>query len=233
MPTLLVLGAKPDPALPWAGGFDAVACANASVYSAARLGLPVPVFTVMTALLTDGSEAGRRRIEALAGLRTERLIYYPRPVKGRTPFRRLLHRLKMLRMRAAVLKRELARVGFRWESFEERPNEHYRALICQLCGDAPEVGAQLARKQASSGVVAAAVGLADGSWDRLILAGFNFELTQAFGEDPNIRARGAVQSLHRDTDVLVLHHLARRCPLVTTEPAVHAAAGVPLVPSDS
>ena len=56
---LLVLGAKPDPILPPPGSFDAVACANASGRSAAELGLPTPVFTVLTALLTDGSEAGR------------------------------------------------------------------------------------------------------------------------------------------------------------------------------
>ena len=60
--SLLVLGAKPDPILPPPGAFEAVACANASGYSAARLGLPRPAFTVMTSLLTDGSPAGRMRL---------------------------------------------------------------------------------------------------------------------------------------------------------------------------
>ena len=53
MTTLLILGAKPDPVLPPASAWDDLACANASGFSAAQRGLPDPVFTVITAMLTD------------------------------------------------------------------------------------------------------------------------------------------------------------------------------------
>jgi hypothetical protein len=221
---LLVLGAKPNPALPPTGSYDAVACANGSGWSAARAGLPRPTFTVMTALLTDGSEAGRLRLDSLAGLGTGDLVYYPRPAQG---WRALL-KPKLRRMRAHVLQRELAARDYRWERFVEHPNAWYRAKVQELCGDMPEVAARIAVKQPSSGLIAVVLGLADGRWRRVILSGFSFELTQAMGVDPEIARRGTAASAHRDTDVLILRRLVERgLPLVTTEPAVIAAAGLP------
>src|SRR5690606_35619523 len=70
MTTLLVLGSKPDPALPPRSDVDAVACANASGRSAADLGLPSPVLTAMSAVLTSGQPSGRHSLRALRGLRT-------------------------------------------------------------------------------------------------------------------------------------------------------------------
>jgi hypothetical protein len=223
---LLVLGAKPDPALPAPGSYDAVACANASGWSAARAGLPRPVFTVMTAQLTDGSEAGRMRLDSLAGLSTGDLVYYPRPHQG---WRSLL-KPKLRRMRALVLERELAARGYRWGRFIEHPNAWYLTKVRELCGDPADVAAQVAAKVPSSGLVAVAMGLIDGRWDRVVLAGFSFELTQAFGDDPEIARRGTSASAHRDTDVLILRRLVERgLPLVTTEATVHAAAAVPML----
>ena len=226
MTTLLVLGAKPDPALPPTGSCDAVACANASGWSAARAGLPKPAYTVMTAQLTDGSDAGRMRLDSLAGLSTGNLVYYPRPHQG---WRTLL-RPKLRRMRAAVLRRELAARGYHWDRFVEHPNTWYLDRIRELCGEAPEVAAQIAAKLPSSGMVAVAMGLIDGRWSRVVLAGFSFELTQASGLDPEIARRGTAASAHRDTDVLVLQRLVERgLSVVTTEHTVHAAAGVPML----
>ena len=226
MTTLLVLGAKPDPALPPAGGFGAVACANASGWSAGRAGLPKPAYTVMTAQLTDGSDAGRLRLDSLAGLSTGDLVYYPRPHQG---WRALL-KPRLRRMRAHVLKRELSARGYRWDRFVEHPNAWYLDRVRELCGDAPEVAAQIATKLPSSGMVAVAMGLIDGRWSRVVLAGFSFELTQAFGVDPEIARRGTAASAHRDTDVLILRRLVERgLPLATTEATVHAAAGVPML----
>lgn len=224
MSVLLVLGAKPLPSLPPPGSFDAVACANASGWSAARAGLATPAFTVMTAQLTDGSDAGRLRLDSLAGLATDTLHYYPRPVQG---WRSLL-KPKLRRMRAAVLRRELGRRGYRWEHFVEHPSAWYQELVCRLCGDPPEVRAQIAAKLPSSGLIAVALGLADGRWRQVVVGGFSFQLTQAFGEDPEIARRGTAASAHRDTDVLILRRLVERgLPLVTTEPAVAEAAGLP------
>jgi hypothetical protein len=228
--SLLVLGAKPDPILPPPGSFDAVACANASGHSAAKLGLPRPVFTVMTSLLTDGSPAGRMRLESLRGLETGTVHFYPRRVKGRTAPERLLFRLRVWRTTPLVLRRALARAGFRYHRFVVRSTEEYRRLFLSLCGEDPSVATQLDRKQASSGLLAVALALAEPGVERVIVSGFSFELTQAAGADPNIARRGTTASQHKDTDVLVLRALAARHPgLVTTEPVVHGAAGVPLL----
>ncbi len=83
MPTLLILGSKPDPALPPAASFDAVACANASGYSADRHGLPVPALTAISAVLTSGIGSGKQSLEALRGLRTEALYRVPQFDKPR------------------------------------------------------------------------------------------------------------------------------------------------------
>jgi hypothetical protein len=228
--SLLVLGAKPDPILPPPGAFEAVACANASGYSAARLGLPRPAFTVMTSLLTDGSPAGRMRLESLRGLGTGTVHFYPRRVKGRTALARALFRLCSWRTTSPVLRRALARTGFRHDRFVVRSTEEYRRLFLSLCGDDPAVAEQLDRKQASSGLLAVAVALAEPGIERVIVSGFSFELTQAAGDDPNIARRGTTASQHKDTDVLLLRALTARHPgLVTTEPIVHEAAGVPLL----
>jgi hypothetical protein len=226
---LLVLGAKPNPILPPPGSFDAVACANASGRSAADLGLPTPVFTVLTALLTDGSEAGRMRLASLGGLATDTVHFYPQRLKGRTQIERALFRLRTWRTMPFMLRRALSKVGYRYESFTEWSTEEYRALILGLCHDDPELAAQLDRKQASSGTLAVAIALAEPGVERVIVSGFSFELTQAAGEDPNIARRGTTASKHTATDVLVLRKLARHDQrLMTTEPIVHATAGVPL-----
>ena len=73
MSTLLVLGSKPDPALPPGDSYDAVACANASGYSAARHGLPVPAITAMSVILTSGIGSGKQSLKALHGLQTDTL----------------------------------------------------------------------------------------------------------------------------------------------------------------
>lgn len=227
---VLVLGAKPEPILPPPGSFDRVACANASGHSAAALGLPTPDFTVLTALLTDGSAAGRMRIESLRGLSTGIVYFYPQRLKGRTALQRGLFRLRTWRTMPFMLRRALAGVGYRYDRFEQRGTDAYRRLLLELCRNDPAVAAQLDRKQASSGTLAVALALAEPGVERVIMSGFSFELTQAAGMDPNIARRGTTASKHTPTDALVLRTLARHHPaLVTTEPVVHELAGVPLL----
>lgn len=229
MSRILVLGSKPDPKLPEAGSFDRVFCANASPQSAARLGLPMPDLTVMTALLTDGSDAGRNRIKALMGLRTRRLFYYPRPEKHGSLMARLRSKARNWRMRPWVLRRALQRVGFTHDEFISGSVDDIRRTILRLCGEDPEIARQLDRKQASSGLVAIALALDEPDLEEVVISGFSFELTQAFGVDPNIEHRGTTVSRHKDTDVLVLARLAPRHPLRTTESSVHRAADVSLI----
>ena len=77
---------------------------------------------------------------------------------------------------------------------------------------------------------AVALGLADPRFDRVIVAGMSFELTHAYGLNPEIAERGTAVSKHADTDVMVLERLARRGNLFTTEPVVAERAGVPFWP---
>ena len=129
-----------------------------------------------------------------------------------------------------MLRRALSKVGYRYERFTERSTEDYRRLILGLCRNDPEVAAQLDRKQASSGTLAVALALAEPGVEQVIVSGFSFELTQAAGEDPNIARRGTTASKHASTDAMVLRAMLRHhASLVTTEPIVHAVAGVPLL----
>jgi hypothetical protein len=227
--TLLVLGSKPQPALPAPAAIDAVACANASGHSAAQHGLPVPAFTVMSAILTSGQPAARQSISKLAGLRTGTLFLLPRPAKRGGALRRALRQIRSVRTSPAWFRFALRRAGYRWERLEVRPLEAYHQLVRELCGRDPAVSDQLARKQPSTGLFAVALGLADPRYQRVVVAGMSFELTHAYGENPEIASRGTLVSKHADTDVLVLGRLARHSGrLFTTEKIVADRAGVPL-----
>lgn len=230
MTTLLVLGSKPQPALPAPGAVDALACANASGHSAAAHGLPAPAFTVMSAILGSGQPAARQSVAMLAGLRTGTLFLLPRPAPQGTVLRRALRRVRGVRTSPAWVRFALHRAGYRWERFEVRSLEAWHELVRELCGRDPAVSAQLARKQPSTGLFAVAQGLAEARYQRVVVAGMSFELTHAYGENPEIASRGTAASKHADTDVLVLGRLARRTGrLFTTEKIVADRAGVPLL----
>jgi len=228
--TLLVLGSKPEPALPPPGEVDAVACANASGRSAAAHRLPTPTFTVMSAILTAGQPAGRQSVAQLAGLQTKTLFFLPRPTPKGGAAKRALRRVRGWRTSPAWFRVSLRRAGYRWEHFEVRPLEAYHALVRRLCNDDPAVAQEIARKQPSTGLFAVALGVSDARFARVIVAGMSFELTHAYGENPEIAERGTAVSKHADTDVLVLGRLARHSGrLFTTEKIVADRAGVPLL----
>lgn len=228
MSTLLVLGSKPDPLLPERSVIDAVACANASGRSAADLGLPAPVLTAMSAVLTSGQASGRHSLRALRGLRTGTLHLLPRHERGGSASQRLRRRLRQFRMEPAWFRARLRAAGYRWERFETRPLAAYHELVLELCGGDPALRAQFAHKHPSTGVFVVALGLADVRFERVIVAGMSFELTHAYGANPEIEERGTAVSKHADTDVMVLERLARRGDLFTSEPIVAERARVPL-----
>jgi hypothetical protein len=230
MPTLLVLGSKPQPALPPARLIDAVGCANASGFSAAEAGLPRPDYTLMTAVLTSGKASDDHSLQALRGLSTRRLFVYPRPrFDAAGPGRAsLTARLKGWRMSPWWMRRRLRALDYRWDEMIVRPAAWYHNLVLRLAGGGEEVGRVMAHKQPSTGLAAVALGLADERFDRVVMAGFDFTLSHAYGTNPLIADRGVTASKHADTDVgLLMAWVACGRPLLTTEPAVHARAGVP------
>ncbi|WP_162906835.1 hypothetical protein [Algihabitans albus] len=233
MATLLVLGSKPDPCLPPAGSYDDLACANASGASAARLGLPKPRYSVMSAILTSGRKAPNRlALDALQGLRTEDLYFFPRPRRGRSVWQRAGHRLKAFRTTPLYFRAKLAARGYRYDRFLNPGLDHYLDLIRSLCGQDPEVLACMERKVPSTGVVTLALGLGERAYDRVVMSGFSFEISHAYAENPLIHEWGSTRSKHAETDIAVLRCLAGRFSgLYTSEPTVSARAGLPLLPT--
>jgi hypothetical protein len=232
MTTLLILGSKADPALPPRAAYHEVACANASGFSAARHGLPTPAYTVMTAVLTSGKAEDDHSLQALRGLATRELYHLPRPAPRGGPLKHALTHLKQWRLKPYYMQHQLRRLGYRYERFVVRSSAHYHELIRALCDHDPEISALIAAKQPSTGMFTLAIGVAERRWDRFILAGFDFGLSHAYGENPLIRTRGTTLSKHADTDVAIVRHLAlRHGSILTTEPSVHERAGVPLLPA--
>jgi len=231
MSTLLILGSKPEPALPPSSMIDAVACANASGRSALRYGLPEPEFTVMSTVLTSGHKpANDLALEALRGLGTRTLYLYPRPESEGHLLKRLVREVKRYNVKPWYFKRRLKELDYRFETVETWHRERYHELVIGLCGGDPEVAALIANKQPSTGVMAVAIGLADPRFDRLIMSGFSFEITHAYAHNPLIDKLGSTRSKHTETDIGILSRLAARYPnLVTTEPTVHERAGLKLI----
>jgi hypothetical protein len=229
--TLLVLGSKPEPVLPPRHAYDALACANASGFSAARHGLPMPAFTAMSAVLTSGIASGRHSLQAVSGLGTGRLYFVPRPPHKLTLARRLLHPVRTYRITARCLRGTLRSVGYRYDEFVELGWHQYYSIFEGLCRDKPEILELLGQKHPSTGVAAVALGLVREGYERVIISGFSFELTHAHGHNPDIDERLTVASKHADTDIAVLRHLHEtRGNVYTTEPAVTERAGIPPMP---
>jgi hypothetical protein len=229
--TILVLGSKPVPSLPPPGSFAAVACANASGFSARAHGLPAPRFTVVSAVLGSGKASDRHSLLAMRGLAAGTVYFLPRPLPHGDPWRRLRFRLRHWRLQAPWVRLLLRWHGLRWDRFVARPTGAYDGLLLELGDGAPEISALMATKRPSTGLVTLALGLTEAGFDHAILAGFDFTLSHAYGHNPLIDERGNVLSKHADTDVGILQAIqARRGGLWTSEPAVHARTGIPLVP---
>ncbi len=227
--TLLVLGSKPDPVLPKPSSYDAVACANGSGFSAAQHGLPDPLFTVMSAIL-GSVDSGKQSVAALAGLRTERLYFSPRPEKPRRGVRKLVRALKTYEMQPFYMKRILRQASYSYVDFVVRPHADYVRMVRELCAGDVGVLGHVERKQPSTGMMTLVIGAAEEGFDRFILSGFSFELTHAYGTNPEIEERGTQVSGHAGTDVALLRHLAARGGAVfTTEPVVAERTDVPLL----
>jgi len=230
MPTLLILGSKPDPALPPAASFDAVACANASGYSADRHGLPVPALTAISAVLTSGIGSGKQSLEALRGLRTEALYVVPQFDKPRKLWKKIKTLPVAIKTSPVFFRFRLRQADYRWNRFISRDVAFFQALIGTLCRNDPEIMALVSEKKPSTGVITLLLGMSLGRYDRYIMSGFNFELTHAYADNPEIRQRGTTLSRHTPTDLQVLRRLARiHGTIYTTETAVNEQAGIPLL----
>jgi hypothetical protein len=227
--TILVLGSKPRPALPPPGAYAALACANASGFSARALGLRPPQFTVVSAVLGSGNASDRHSLAVMRGLQAGRVYFLPRPLPD-DGLQRLRHRLRHWRLQAPWVRYLLRRHGLIFDRFEQRPTEDYDGLLLGLAGEDATIAELIERKRPSTGLVALALGLCEAGFDHAILAGFDFTLSHAYGHNPLIDQRGDALSKHADTDIAILAAIqARRGCLWTSEPAVAARTGIPLL----
>jgi hypothetical protein len=230
MPTLLVLGSKPDPVLPRAAAFEAVACANASGYSADRHGLPVPALTAISAVVTSGIGSGEQSLKALHGLRTEALYLVPQFDKPRKLNKKIKTLPIAIKTSPVFFRFRLRQAGYRWNTFIGRDPAFYLQLIGTLCRQDPRIMALMAEKKPSTGVITLMIGMSLGRYDHFIMSGFNFQLTHAYADNPEIRQRGTTLSRHTPTDVQVLRRLVDiHGNIFTTETAVNEQAGIPLL----
>jgi hypothetical protein len=228
--TILVLGSKPSPSLPPPNAYAALACANASGFSARAHGLREPLFTVVSAVLGSGNASDRHSLAAMDGLEAGRVYFLPRPLPvGRG--KRLRHRVVQWRLQAPWVRHVLRRHGLRFSAFLHRPTEAYDGLLLQLAGSDPQIAELMRQKRPSTGLVAMALGLTEAGFADAILAGFDFTLSHAYGHNPLIDQRGEALSKHADTDIALLAAIQqRRQCLWTSEPAVSRRTGIPLLP---
>lgn len=231
MSTLLVLGSKPDPALPSRSEYDDVACANASGRSARRHELPTPTFTVMSSILTSGrQEANTLALEALAGLRTETLYLYPRPPYRGNPLKRAWHDLKFVKTKPFYFRRKLKSLKYEFDDFVAEPLQFYIDCVKALCDYDVDLMDLVKRKLPSTGMVAIALGVGERGYERVIVSGFSFEITHAYAVNPLIDQSGTTGSKHADTDVAFLRYLSDKYrSIYTTEKVVSERCGIPLL----
>jgi hypothetical protein len=230
MSTLLVLGSKPDPSLPPGDSFDDVACANASGYSAARHSLPVPAITAMSVILTSGIGSGRQSLMALHGLQTDTLYLVPRFDKPEKLVKRLKKLPVTLRCTPAFFRFRLRLEKYHWNRFLAPDAAYFQDMIGTLCRHDSQIMDRVLEKKPSTGVITLMIGMSQGQYDRFIMSGFDFQLTHAYAENPEIRQRGSTASRHTPTDLQVLRRLADiHGNIFTTEAAVNEQAGIPLL----
>ncbi|MFO1431327.1 MAG: hypothetical protein U1F76_14495 [Candidatus Competibacteraceae bacterium] len=229
MPTLLILGSKPNPCLPARAQYDALACANASGYSAAQHGLPVPSYTVMTAVLTH-RESGKQSLDALKGLETDILYFLARGEKKRGLLKTIAYHLRTLDMKPFYLKWRLRAIRYKYNTFIDKGYRYCDELIRRLCDGDCRVVEQIEKKRPSTGIFTLAIGIAGQQYDRFIMSGFSFELTRPYAVNPEIFEVGTTTSRHADTDIAVLGYLSRKYGnIYTTEEIVHKRTGVPML----
>jgi len=231
MPTLLVLGSKPDPALPSPSEYDDLACANASGRSAHEHGLPTPTYTVMSSILTsERQEANTLALKALTGLRTETLYLYPRPPYRGNPLKKVLHDLKFVKTKPFYFRRKLKSLKYECDNFVAEPLKFYVDRVEALCDYDVDLVDLVKRKLPSTGMVAIALGVGERGYERVIVSGFSFEITHAYAANPLIDQRGTTGSKHADTDVAFLRYLSDKYrSIYTTEKVVSERCGIPLL----
>jgi hypothetical protein len=232
MSTLLILGSKPDPVLPPRSDYDHLACANASGFSAAKRGLPVPAYTVMSAILTH-RESGKQSLRVLSGLQTDILYFLPRSEKKRNPLKMAMYHLKALHMKPFYLKWKLWFLAYKYEIFVNKNHSYYEKLVKELCDYNEQILELIQQKRPSTGIFALMIGIAQQRYDRFIMSGFSFELTHAYAINPEIHESGTTVSKHADTDIIILSYLSRKYNnIYTTEKIVNERTAVPLLRED-
>jgi hypothetical protein len=129
-----------------------------------------------------------------------------------------------------MLKWQLKRVAFRYGEFVYHDAEFYTKLALTLASSDDTLIRQMQAKSPSTGMISLLIGLADGRFDRFVMAGFSLERTQAFAAGSDQLLDGKGPSPHARTDLLLLHRLKEsHANIITTEPLLAKLASLPIM----
>lgn len=228
MSTLLLLGSKPNPVIPSKGSYDAVACANASGYSAKNYDLKSPVFTVIAASsLMSSNESAKKARKNLRGLSTNQVFIYPS--KQEFNFLRLLRKLYRANLKSSYLeiKRHklftyliLKTLGYKFKHYSYMSRQKYQSLfdIAPL---------KLNEYNPSTGIVALMIGVKQFKFDTIIISGFSFETNHIYDEKVDVIP---VYNRHFEFDSLTIKSLySKGVKIITTEKTVSEICDIPLI----
>ncbi len=152
-------------------------------------------------------------------------------MKGVLFYVKNIHKKNFVNMQPFHLKSVLRSLPYTFDDFVPLSDDYYDGLVKRYCKEDQTLLSQMEQKRPSTGLVALVLGLAEEAYDRYVISGFSFELTHAYGRNPEIDERGTQISSHAQTDIMVLRHLSERLRnIYTTEGVVHEQTGLPMLP---
>lgn len=200
MKNLFVLGSRPRPNLPKCKEFD-VACANASVYQAKKLGLINPKLTMMSyGFLAGDSETAQTARKKLLYLSTENVIYF----KHRAPFisKNWIKKTIDYRFSPVYAKLILKSLKFNYKRFNILSSKEQYLMPIELLGNDIEYKRKdFNQKYPSTGIYTILWGIKMG-YNRIIISGIGLDNESGYFFKTKNYYRG-----HIEIDTLILNRI--------------------------
>ena len=211
----LILGSAPKPNV--AVKFDDIYCANGSVASAYKYIHKGPVATIV------GGNAHQisTLMNLLKGLNCG--VVYARSMRKLSGVKDVLKHIKNDRDGWLInFKRKFKKTEVLFDDIVLWRKKTYFDMIASICGE--DAYAVLEEKDLSSGVLALFLAVSTNQYDKIIMAGFKFNVEYEYQKSSN------APSGHFKTDVALLKMaLSKNVPIYTTEEAVTLHTGIPLI----
>ncbi len=217
--TLLILGGKPKPSIPPYKEYNDVACANASVYSASKYNIGVPVFTVLSSYFTAGDDGmSRKGMSKIEGLKSKKVFFLTVRNTEKSILKKMAKRIYMYKNSELYARYNLWRHNFDYDVFRSRSRKWYREVI-NKCG---EIDIKPSDKGPSSGIISLAIGVESEKYDRYILSGFSFEHKKEYGGEEKYNP-------HKSYDVRFIKNISCYEKVLTTEEKVNEICNTTMI----